>query len=163
MRIEKVVDETQLIINSIIFLFSSIISKTFLKQCHSTLSYALLISNLRDINFFLPFPFLLKKWSISQAIRILSKICHMGTKAFWVSKIRLGREIFNLVAITFATILYRTLQRLIGWKSTTFIICSFLGTKVMKVCLKKVGQHPEFKILIISLVTCSPTMCQYFW
>ena len=95
-------------------------SINFSRKTYSTLSYALLMSSFRAIKPVFPFLLFFRWWKVSKATRILFEISLSDMKAFCVSKTSLGRIFFNWFAMVWETILYRTLQRLMGLKSLTF-------------------------------------------
>ena len=133
------------------------------RNVHSNLLYALLMSNFKAMcPIFLVF-FLFIWWSNSKATRILSEIALSNWKALWDSDMIWGKTFFNMLASTFDTGLYKTLQKAIGWNSVTYLEVFTLGIREIKVWLKPGRIVPEFKLERTALTTSSPIAFQNFW
>ena len=103
----------------------------FLKNCHYTRSYALLISNFTAIWPSLPLCLFLILWSNSKATVVLSVIIQSGMKALWASDITHGRISFKRLAMTFESRREITLPKQMGRKSPKEVGSFFFGSKTM--------------------------------
>ena len=125
---------------------------------HSTLSYALLVSNLMAIESSLPICFCIL-WRVSKATRILSEINLLLVNALWCLEIIFGRIFLILFAKTFENILYKTLQRLIGLKFDAYSREFFLGMGMIKVWLRLSGRYAELRKCNTDWVTHHYQLC----
>jgi len=87
------------------------------KKTHLSLSHALLISNLRAMCPTFPVFFIFIWWRVSKATRMLFEISLSHWKALCDSKMIWGKILFNLLANTLETSLYKILHSAIGQNS----------------------------------------------
>ena len=85
-----------------------------------------------------------------------------GTKALWLSEMIVEMRGFSLFARTFDTILYETLQRLIGQNSLIFVRLFILGMRAMFVLFNSVMRALKIRILRTVFITSSLMISQYF-
>ena len=105
----------------------------------------------------------LKPWNISWAMRILSEINLLCTKADWVSEISEGRQAFNLWHKIFYIILYPTLHKLISLSSVILVGLSILGIKQMLVIFNLVSSFPVTKKILNISSKSFFIVCQECW
>ncbi|KAK9199959.1 hypothetical protein WN944_015153 [Citrus x changshan-huyou] len=123
---EKLAVEMQFITRFTHFLEKPSFCMVHLTKLHSTLSYALLISNFRATKPFLLLLLCLILFKHSYPMIMLSVMSRLRTNAPWVGDIISFKICFSLLAIVFAIILYITLHRLIGLYSFAFLgFCTF--------------------------------------
>ena len=127
---------------------------TLQRNNHSTLSYALLMSNLIAHTPLLPLVFRFMWWNTLKATSALSVIWHFGTKALCCSMMRLESILLRQFAVVLEKILYRTLQRLcffLTYLCNSCSIYSFPFPPTIVACIIHHELKKKKKFIVVSI------------